>query len=250
MKSMPVEMFEHITNYLDIVSQVQLGMVCKDTQHVSLQAKKEVMRKCVSTFEKILQTAKDTCITLSKQQSRDNICKSILHNVNLSGIQTTIMNVMLMFYYQMSGNTYSHECISNTLSKVTQNVALTDKEHKIWELCKEFWLGTDFSISIIIDNTIILTVDAKKQVIVEIFKNDHTFTCEFQIDDVDGIVSFAVEHCGLRFFNNNTSILSRINRTYNVSKTPLAMDKGYHVYCHMQDVQRPFLQLVDNINKK
>jgi hypothetical protein len=252
MKSIPMEMLELIANNLDIVSQVQLGMVCKQTQGVSLRAKKEVLKNATFIFDNILKNAKDACNTLTTQKSRQHICERILQNVNVSGIQTTIMNVLLMFYYQMSGNTYSHEHITNTLNKVIQNIALTEREQQIWELCQEFWLGTETHVSIIISTsastTVILTIDIKQQVNVEILKNNLVINHNFLIEDVKGIVSFAIEHCGLKFFMEDISVSPKIHRNYNVSKTPLALDKGYHVYCHMQDIQSPLLHLVDNIN--
>lgn len=247
-----MEILELIANSLDIVSQVQFGMVCKQTQEVSSRAKTKVMRNATFVFDNIMKNAKDVCNTLTTQKSRQHICKRILQNVNNSGIHTTIMNVLSMFYYHMSGNTYSHEHIINILDKVIQNIALTDREQQIWELCQEFWLGTESHISIIISTsvstTIMLTIGMKQQVNVEILKNNLVIKNNFLIEEVEGIVSFAIEHCGLKFFMEDVSVSPTIHRTYNVSKTPLAVDKGYHVYCHMQDIQRPLLQLVDNIN--
>jgi hypothetical protein len=258
MNSVPTEVLECISSTLDIVSMTQLGMVCKDTTFLAENAKKLVERDAYIVLQHTLSSLMQINTMLRDTYKRHDICKDILKNVAMSGITTSIMNVFTTFCFLMSRNEYSSDFVSSALEKVHNDDYLTDREKYVWTLFQEFWLGNTFHTSVFINTTsknIIIDTKGQTQLCVTICESScqssqSSQSCHyFDINDAHGIVSLIWDTCGKKAFMNVNEVSVNVHRQYIVAKTPEAF-QNYHTYCHVQDIQKPFFQLEEDMKKK
>jgi hypothetical protein len=257
MKYIPLDVLDCVSSNLDIPSMMQIGFCCRDTKFLTVKAKKIVETQSLQKLKKIIQQMIDVNTTLSNTEQRHKIGIKILQNMNASPIINYIIDIVLWYYYQTKNDMYTKEFILSTLDKVQQkHVSLSTREQEVWELFQQFWLGDSYYVSVFISSktmnceAIFQSLDNNTIDITVLNSNTGTTNEHFQYNNIDGMLSFIWQQCGRKFFLELHDPTCQIVREYNVSKTPRSFEKLYHIYMHVQDIQQPFLQLVENMTKK
>ena len=256
MKYIPTDVFECLSSNLDLTSIMQLGRTCQDTKFLTVKANKMVESLSLEKLTKIIQQIVSVNTILTNAQQRHHISSVILNNMFSSPIKDYIIDIMDWFYYEMKSETYTKEFILNTLDKVQQNHGLfSTREQEVWELFQQFWLGNTYYISVFITsktaNCDVLFQTKNKDIIeVTVLTPNHEPTSEhFQVQNIHGILSFIWQKCDRKFFLELRNSTCQVIREYNVSKSPRSFERLYHIYLHVQNVQKPFLQLAEDMQK-
>jgi hypothetical protein len=255
MKYIPVDVFDCVSDNLDIISVVQLAKVCKDTQFLTEKAKTIVIKQATLTTKHVINEMLKVYNVLTSEQKRHDIAKEIATNVLQSAMATRIVDTICMSCYEMTGEIHISQTIFNMLEKVQNDSILTDIEKKTWKMFQNFWLGSDFYVSVIItsketDVDVLMQLMSSSKLSITILKpGKETVCCDFDVWESDDIISFIITSAGKRFCIDATFSSGQIIRDYTFSKTPSSFDRLYHVYLHIKDIQKPFLQLMEDMKK-
>lgn len=255
MKYIPVDVFDCVSDNLDIISIAQLGKVCCDTRFLAKKASKLINELAYSTINNLLQEMIRVYTVLSNEQNRHVISKKIAERILQSDIADTILNTICMSFYEMTGEIFFAEPIFNVLNKIHDNITLTDTEKKLWSMFQHFWLGSSFYISILMHSTsmdvdVLFQMLSPSQLNVTVLKSGkETICCDFNVYDIDKVVSFISNNVGNKFYIDMSITSCQIVREYTFSKTPSSFDRLYYVYLHVKDIQMPFFQFVKDMEK-
>lgn len=256
MKYIPVDVFDCVSENLDLTSIIQLGRTCRDTKFFATRANDFVTKKSNSTIKTIVCEMIKVFDILQNVQLRDHICRGIARNVMQSAIQTSIIDTICMSCYEHTRIIFNRETVAETLEKVEKKMVLSNADQQIWNLFQQFWLGNSFYISIFMTSVacksdVLLQMHTNATINVTIMKSgEETISSDFHVDNVNEMVSFIWTNCSKKFMLDASIVSSQVIRQHNVAKTPNSFDRLYHVYLHIKEVQHPFFQVVEEMNKK
>lgn len=257
MKYIPTDVFECLSINLDLTSVMQLGRTCKDTKFLAGKANEIADSLSLEKLTNITQQIIYVNTVLTDDSQRHKVCNDILNNIMSSPLKNYIIDIIYMYFYETKNETYTKEFILNTLERVHQkHVLFSTREKEVWELFQQFWLGDSYYISVFITSKksncelLFQTIDNDTIDVTILDPNTETTSEHFQVNNIQGILSYIWQRCGRKFFLELNEPMCQVVREYNVSKSPRSFDKLYHIYLHVQEVQQPFLKLAEDMTKK